>query len=111
VAQLDFAVAYFERFCLRNKVRVRSDNPRTNVSDPKTATKKESRFSPSWPVMYTTAPPMIDSTANMKTAHFNLSISPFLIIGPFQLAAARYVVDTLRTPKRMTIPAIYALQR
>jgi hypothetical protein len=78
MALFNFAVAYFERFCLRDKVRVRSDNPRINVSNPKTATKKESRFSPCWPVMYTTAPPTIDTAANMKTAHFSLSISTFL---------------------------------
>jgi hypothetical protein len=95
---INFAVAYFERFCLRNKVRLSSDNPRINVSDPKTTTKKESRFNPCWPVMYTTVPPTIDRTANMKTAHFSLSISPILIIEPHQ-SAARRVVDTLRIPK------------
>jgi len=54
--------------------------------------------------MYTTAPPTIDRTANMKTAHFSLSISPFLIIGPPQLAV-RCVVDTLRTSKTNDHPA------
>jgi hypothetical protein len=105
-----FRHRYFKRFYLRNKVRVRSHKPRPNVSDPKTATKKESRFNPCWPVMYTTAPPTIDRTANMKTAHFSLSISPILIIRPHQLAA-RCVVDTLRTPKRMTVQRIYASRR
>ena len=96
MALFDFAGAYFERFCLREKVRVRSDNPRINVSDPKTATKRESRFSPCWPVMYTTAPPTIDRTANVKTAHFSLSISPFLIIGRLSWrSAASYRLEQI----------------